>query len=134
MVTNISQVTHPLAPVGCERALHPQRPHSTVVEVIRQAGKLLMAGWASGDSSNTFLTEQVATMGLNRFQHNLKADRTLQSLQVLLCFFHKQVLLLFVRERALQGGGHFVGVPGKQSIPLAMTNVIIQAPPPLNNR
>ena len=98
MVTNIPQVTHPLASVGCEWALHPQRPDSTVVEVIRHAGELLTAGWAFGDSSNTFRTEQVATTGLNRFQHNLKADRTLQNLEVSI-FFHKQVLFALVRER-----------------------------------
>ena len=134
VVTNIPQVTHPLASVGCEGTLCPQRQDSTVIEVIRHAGELLTAGWASDYSSNTFLTEQVATTGLNWFQHNLKADRALQSLQVLLCLFHKQVLLAFVRERELQGDGHFVGVPGSQTISLVMNNVNIQAPPPNNRR
>ena len=132
VVTNIPQVTHPLAPLGCGGTLHPQRLDSTVVEMIRHTGELLTTGRAFGGSSNTFLTEQVATTGLNRFQHNLKADRTLQSLQVLLCLFLKQVLLAFVRERELQGGSHFVGVPGRQTIPLVMTNVNIQASPPNN--
>ena len=120
-------------PVGCEGTLYPQRPDSTVVAVIWHTDKLLTTSWASGDSSNTFLTEQVATTGLNWMQHHLKADRTLQSLQVLLCLFHKQVLLAFVREREPLGGGHFVGVPGRETIPLVMNNVNIQATPP-NNR
>ena len=108
VVTNIPQVTHPLAPIGCEGTLHPQRLDSTVVEVIWHAGEWLTAGWAYSGFFNTLLTEEVATTGLNWFQHNLKAYRTLQSLQVLFCLFHKQVLLPFVRERELQGGGHFV--------------------------
>ena len=73
----IEQLRGPLAPVGCGGALHTQRPHSTVVEVIWHTGELLTTDRASGDSFNTFLTKQVATTGLNWFQHNLNADRTL---------------------------------------------------------
>ena len=89
VVTNITQVTHPLAPLGCEGALHPQTPGSTVVEVIWHAGELLTTDRTCGNSLNTFLTKQVTTTGLNRFQHDLKADRTLYSLEVLLCLFYK---------------------------------------------
>ena len=77
VVTNIPEVTHPLASVGCAGALHPQRPDSAVVEVIGHAGEPLTADRARGNSLNTFLTKQVATTSLNWFQHNLKADRTL---------------------------------------------------------
>ena len=77
MVTNIPEVTPPLAPVGCAGALHPQRPDSVVVEVIWHAGETLATDRAYGNSFNTSSTKQVATTGLNRFQYNLKADRTL---------------------------------------------------------
>ena len=107
MVTKVPQVSHPLAPVGCEGTFNPQRLDSTAVEIIRHTGELLMADRAYSDSFNTCLTEEVATTGLSWLQHYLKADRALQSLEVPF-LFHKQVLLPFVRERELQGDGHFV--------------------------
>ena len=107
VVTNISQVSHPLAPVGCEGTFNPQRLDATAVELIRHTGELLMADRAYSDSFNTCVTEEVATTDLNWLQHYLKADRALQSLEVPF-LFHKQVLRPFVRERELQGDGHFV--------------------------